>query len=97
MSSLAIRKKDVRIVPSKLTPAKRSKSKKRKPIKVKTLNELPPVPETECGGCVVGHDGLKYCWDGQWVTLDDFPKTGGPWIPAFQPNGQVVWINGGNL
>lgn len=51
----------------------------------------------ECNPCLVGHDGFVFCWDGEIRVLDDFPSTGGPWAPAVQPNGQVVWLNAAAL
>lgn len=72
---------DSRIVASKLTPPKQHKSD----------NPDVPIPPG------FPRDGFKYVYDGAEILLNDYPATGGPWIPGVQPNGQVVWINGAAL
>ncbi len=45
--------------------------------------------------CTVGIDGFKYCYDGNEIRLDNYPTSGGPWMPAIYPNGTWTWVNGG--
>lgn len=57
---------------------------------------LPQATACACADCS-GGDGLKYCYDGNVITLTDFPQTGGPWIPVFYPNGQHDWVNAAGM
>jgi len=42
-------------------------------------------------------DGPVVKWDGNIFPATNYPKVGGPWIQAWQPNGSWVWVNAGGL
>lgn len=48
-----------------------------------------------CDATLTGRPGFVICVDGEPVLLNDYPTTGGPWAPVFNPNGTVAWFNTG--
>ncbi len=46
-----------------------------------------------CAGSLV-KNGVVICVDGNPILANDYPTTGGPWMPGFLPNGTLVWVNG---
>jgi hypothetical protein len=75
---------------------------KKKPKKTVGGDE---APAENCGLCslvdqtITGEikPGLLGAAGGSPMLYNGYPAAGGPWIPAFQPNGTIVWINGGGL
>lgn len=49
-----------------------------------------------CAGSLI-KNGFPICIDGNCILANDYPNGGGPWMPAFNPNGTLVWINAGGL
>ena len=78
------------IVPSRCRPRKSKRSKT-------IAGVIPtPVPDTCCGPGPV-RPGFQVCFaDGSCGLMNDWPATGGPWVPAVNPvTGGFVWVNSG--
>lgn len=58
-----------------------------------------PPPTTDCPICDICNGPLRpgfiLCFAGTPVVANDYPQTGGPWMPAFKANGELVWVNVG--
>jgi hypothetical protein len=73
------------IVPSILTGRKKQQSKQRKPALAPFPLDCACVPVTLTDGIPVNYDGN--------VIIVPPPTSGGPWIPAWNPDGTIVWVN----